>query len=479
LDARRIKIIIGLMTLSLIGIISLQVYWINWNVRLNEGQFDKSVYDALNTVGEKLQAIDEANAAEQDNAPTPPQSYIQIDPASRKIRASSVDSTQNTPFEPSLEDSGLRWEAANPTALADARPLASRIGLEVLTQAVKEQLSSRGIQAEHQFGVYSKARESYVIVNDHYVVEEPGVRPQQGGVPNLFNSKYVVALFPKDVESPGYLSLYFPSRTSVVFGSVLRMLALSVLFTGIILYCFWYTIRVIYRQKQLSEIKNDFINNMTHEFKTPIATISLASDMIDKPVVLNNPEKFNKLVSNIRNENKRMNNLVERVLQMALVDKKEFELSIGEVDVHELILYAAESFRIQIEDRQGALHLELNAMHSVIQGDATHLSSVVHNLLDNANKYSPGQPDITIETRDTEFGVELRVRDKGVGIGAEARKLVFDKFYRVPTGNLHNVKGFGLGLSYVKAIITAHRGLVDVRSDVGKGSEFIVSLPMG
>jgi two-component system phosphate regulon sensor histidine kinase PhoR len=308
-------------------------------------------------------------------------------------------------------------------------------------------------------------------------VEDSGPQITQGAAPTLYNSPYKVALFTQDMESPGYLSLYFPNRTRLVLASVLPTLVLSVVFTGIILFSFWYTIQVIFRQKKLSEMKNDFINNMTHEFKTPIATISLAADSIGSPMIMSHPDKIKRFVDIIRQENRRMNSQVERVLQMAMIDKKDFQLSLDDLNLHEVIQQAVDNFSLQVEKRDGTLRTDLQATRPVIEGDATHIASIIHNLLDNANKYSPDQPDITISTRDVPMGVEIAVTDKGIGISKDARKHIFDKFYRVHTGNLHDVKGFGLGLSYVKAIMTAHKGLVDVKSEPGKGSSFTLTFP--
>jgi two-component system, OmpR family, phosphate regulon sensor histidine kinase PhoR len=224
-------------------------------------------------------------------------------------------------------------------------------------------------------------------------------------------------------------------------------------------------------------MKNDFINNMTHEFKTPIATISLAADSIGSPMIMNHPDKIKRFVDIIRQENRRMNSQVERVLQMALIDKNDFQLNLGELNLHEIIGQAVDNFSLQVEKREGALHTDLQATRPIIEGDATHIASIIHNLLDNANKYSPEQPDITIRTRNVPMGVEISIEDKGIGISKEARKYIFDKFYRVHTGNIHDVKGFGLGLSYVKAIMTAHKGLVDVKSEPGNGSTFILTFP--
>ena len=488
MNAQRIRLIIGLMTIALIGVICLQIYWIGWNIRLNEEQFDKNVYAALNRVADKLQYYEDVAVLEALNS-----TYGYSGEANRNIRRATkflengfstrkvtrADSLPNPSSGGgrSFEDNMTMWEYMKVSQLVDSKPLAERIQLDLLTQSLKEELTSRGMNTPYQYGVYAKARSSFVVVNDHYVVVDNSPQVTHGGASSLFNSKYRVALFQKDIESPGYLSIYFPNRTSLVLGSVWTTLLLSVVFTGIILFCFWYTIQVIYRQKKLSEIKTDFINNMTHEFKTPIATISLATDSISSPLVVSNPAKIKRFVDIIRQENRRMNSQVERVLQIAQLDKKDFQLKLAEVNLHDLIQQAVDNFSLQIEKREGVLNLVLQATRPVIEGDATHIVSVIHNLLDNANKYSPDKPEITIRTCNVPNGVEITVEDNGIGISKEARKHIFDKFYRVHTGNIHDVKGFGLGLSYVKAIVTAHKGFVDVRSEPGKGSAFTLTFP--
>ncbi len=488
MNAQRIRLIIGLMTVALIGVICLQIYWISWSIRLNEEQFDKNVYAALNRVADKLQNIEDWAVIEAMNS-----TFGYSSEANRNIRKAAKflenglstrrisQKNDSLPYPgtggKSFEDNMTMWEYMKVSQLVDSKPLAERIQLDLLSVSLQEELSSRGIYTPYQYGVYAKARNSFVVVNDHYVVVDNSPQVIHGGASTLYNSPYRVALFQKDIESPGYLSIYFPNRTSLVLGSVWKALVLSVIFTGIILFCFWYTIQVIYRQKKLSEMKTDFINNMTHEFKTPIATISLATDSIASPLIVKHPDKIQRFVDIIRQENRRMNSQVERVLQIAQLDKKEFQLKLTELNMHDLIQQAVDNFSLQVEKRNGVVHLDLQAERPVIQGDGTHIASVVHNLLDNANKYSPENPDITIRTRNVPNGLEVTVEDKGIGISKEARKHIFDKFYRVHTGNIHDVKGFGLGLSYVKAILTAHKGFVDVKSEPGKGSAFTLTFP--
>ncbi len=490
MSAQRIRLIIAMMSLALLGIISLQIYWIKWSIRLNEEQFDKNVYAALNRVGDKLQYYEEIavllavnSSHEQSNAANQnirrAAQYLENGFAARQMAKS--DSLLPNPAQQQgkqgFQDVVTAYEYIKVSQLVDSKPLAERIQLDVLAQSVKEELDSRGVHSQYQYGVFSKSKNSFVVVNDHYVVLDDGPQITHGGAASLFNSPYRVALFQQDIESPGYLSLYFPDRTSLVLASVWNALVLSIVFTGVILFCFWYTIRVIFRQKKLSEMKNDFINNMTHEFKTPIATISLAADSIGSPMIMNHPEKIKRFIDIIRQENRRMNSQVERVLQMALIDKRDFELKLGEMNLHEVLQQAVDNFSLQVEKREGSLLTDFQASRPVIEGDATHIASIIHNLLDNANKYSPEKPEITLHTRNVPLGVEITVEDKGIGISKETRKHIFDKFFRAHTGNIHDVKGFGLGLSYVKAIMTAHKGLIDVKSEVGKGSSFILTFP--
>jgi two-component system, OmpR family, phosphate regulon sensor histidine kinase PhoR len=487
MNSKHIRLIIGLMTVALIGIISLQIYWISWNIRLNQEQFDKGLFFALNSVSDKLEYYENAAVLEALNS-----SRNSFQEANNNIRRAArylengfalrkVQTTQDTLQNPNTTQSSTfeanvtAWEYMKVSQLVDSKPLAERFSLDILANSIQEELKNRGINIPYQFAVYSKARNNFVLVNRNYIVFDNATDMEQTGAANLFYSPYKVALFKQDIESPGFLTVYFPNQTSLVLGSVWQTLALSVLFTGIILFCFWYTIQVIYRQKQISEMKNDFINNMTHEFKTPIATISLATDSINNPMILGNPDKIKRFTEIIRQENKRMNAQVERVLQMALIDKSDFELNLSELNLHDTIKQAVVNFSLQIEKREGVLTTDLQATHPIIEADATHISSVIHNLLDNANKYSPEKPEINIATRDVSNGVEVTIQDKGIGISKEARKNIFDKFYRVHTGNLHDVKGFGLGLSYVKAIMTAHKGSIDVKSEPGQGSSFILT----
>ncbi|WP_181305307.1 sensor histidine kinase KdpD [Rufibacter sp. XAAS-G3-1] len=296
---------------------------------------------------------------------------------------------------------------------------------------------------------------------------------------HLRENEYAVRLFPNDVmTAPGFLLLNFPDRNLYVWQSLLIPSAISVLFTLIIILTFSFTLYTILRQKKISEIKNDFINNMTHEFKTPIATISLALDALVNPKVRTDEARVDYYARIIKDENRRMHQQVEKVLQTAQMERKTLQLAFEEVDVHQLVRKAAEPFQLHIEQRQGSLDLKLEARTPYVWADPGHLANMIGNLLDNANKYSPTAPKIVIQTTTIAKGIHISVEDQGRGMSREAQKKVFEKFYRVPTGNVHNVKGFGLGLSYVKTMAEAHAGSIHLRSELGKGSKFTLWLPL-
>jgi len=327
-------------------------------------------------------------------------------------------------------------------------------------------LDEKGLQDDFEFAVVSGACEKLVPVKSAGFTGE-----------NL-ESPYRISLFPNDVfQKSNFLLLAFPSQQRHLFESIFFLLLGSIIFTLIIIITFTVTILVILKQKKISEIKSDFINNMTHEFKTPIATISLAADSINNPKVLDFPEKVKYFTNIIKEENRRMNAQVENVLQMSLIDKRDFDLHVIELDVHEIISRAAKNIRLQAERKEGEIVLDLKAGNPVIETDENHLYNVITNLLDNAIKYSPEKPFIRICTENTFDGIKISVEDNGIGISKEAQQRIFDKFFRVSTGNIHNVKGFGLGLSYVKAIVLSFKGKISIESEPGKGSRFEVFLP--
>jgi len=257
------------------------------------------------------------------------------------------------------------------------------------------------------------------------------------------------------------------------------MIIASVVFTTIIVLAFAVTVRTLFNQKKLSEIKSDFINNMTHELKTPLATISLAIDALTNEKVIHDVDKIRSYSGMIKEENKRMNKQVEKILQAARLEKEEIKLSIQKLDAHQVVSKVADNILLQIQEKNGTLGLQLNATNPVIEADEVHFSNIIFNLLDNAMKYSKDAPHIEVQTLNTGNGMlSIKVKDNGIGMDKETQARIFEKFYRAHTGNIHNVKGFGLGLSYVKAIVDAHNGKIKVESTPGKGSTFTLIMPV-
>jgi two-component system phosphate regulon sensor histidine kinase PhoR len=467
----------------------MQVNWISYAINLNEKNFDKIVRSAMKNVVKRLQDDEQMEAYSVINGYSV--KYNRQDVKSANGNFSRVDVNAQKSNFLGLEVFTNSCQCADCerdrqmaytrliqyTESANQRPLEERVSPEALNAYLEQELMDGGIQIDYTFGVFSDKKNSFVIVDDHYVVEDGSPKEFLPDYKNLHTSQYYVNVFPNENPAPGLLMVHFPSKASVVWGNVWRNLLGSILFTSIILFCFVYTIMVIFRQKKLGEMKGDFINNMTHEFKTPIATISLAADSITSPMISGSPDKVKRFADIIKQENKRMNNQVEKVLQMALLDKQDFSLRISEINLHDIIIRAVENIGLQVEKKNGTAIADLKATRPVIEGDVTHISNIINNLLDNANKYSPENPEISVHTRNVRNGVEVIVKDRGMGMSREARKHIFDKFYRVHTGNLHDIKGFGLGLSYVKAMIDAHKGTINVKSDLGKGSSFILTFP--
>ncbi|MDX1684554.1 MAG: HAMP domain-containing sensor histidine kinase, partial [Saprospiraceae bacterium] len=480
--------IIILMSAAVIGVAAIQLYWINFSIRLDEKKFDERVYSALKNVEERISKHEEENA--EWSVINNPNAF----------NLSSLRNRDGTDFGSLLKGDSIRMDISGYSQYDTWRkkilyyeltsirqritvpPLEKRVEPEKVGMMLNQELSSRGIDLKYDYGIYDNESKDFIIINDHYTVQigenpmasQPGENSMNAGI---YNSKYSVDLFPSQEGAPGALKISFPNKRRWLWGSVWPLLLSSVLFTGLILFSFSYVIYVVFRQKKVSEMKTDFINNMTHEFKTPIATISLATDSIVSPKVLKDESKVQRFAGIIKQENKRMLGQVEKVLQMALIDKKDFKLKISEIDVHQVIRQATEHMQLQVKQRGGRINVRLKAEDPVIEGDSTHISNVIHNLLDNAIKYSPESPEIEIRTRNVPHGIQVFVEDEGIGLSKEAKKQIFDKFYRVHTGNLHDVKGFGLGLSYVKAIMTAHKGSVDVESELGKGSTFKLFFP--
>jgi two-component system phosphate regulon sensor histidine kinase PhoR len=349
--------------------------------------------------------------------------------------------------------------------LQGQKDVLSRIDTSKVASYISNLLKERGIN--QSFDLAIKDDQGSIIP----------ITPIKDGFKLIRNGQQAL-LFPSDIIGrENYLMINFPSKKLYVLQQIWLPVLSSLVFIGIIIFCFVYAIRVIIRQKNLSEIKNDFINNMTQEFKTPIATVSLAVEALQDPDLANQDAFRNRYLSIIKDENKRLGSQVEKVLQSATLDKKDFKLKIEKIKLSDMLQSAARQFELQIENKNGEIKFENNLKHDMIEGDAYHLSHMINNLLDNANKYAKGTPIIKIKAWDTKEDAFIAIEDNGIGMSKDALKKIFDKFYRVPMGNLHDVKGFGLGLSYVKTMLEAHQGEIQVSSEPGKGSIFTLKLP--
>lgn len=529
------------MSIALIGIIALQAYWIRQAVQLNEVHFDTSVNDALNEVVERLSKqelavtmfgvyagkerndfvfdslhndtglheweenktsvliqlqkdadhlLDEHLTWIESSADGEADTFfsqqttvsVEVDNHSSrmtKIQANKVIvSADPSKEEPKTKDNKRRTikikEAENlffntlVELKASNMKLEDRIDSVEIAKLVDQSLQTQGLTGiTHEFAVSVKPEDRLVFVNKNTSIAE------------FKNTQHCVRLFDGLGLGEQYeLCLYFPNQGLYTLRRIGWLAAGALIFTSIILFCFWLSIRTIFHQKKLSEMKNDFINNMTHELKTPLATISLAADSLATPMVQVNPGQITHYTEIIKDENRRMHRQVERVLQAARFDRRDVQLKEVPIDLHELIEQVVHPFQLQITEKQGKLELSLDAENVNLKGDKIHLTNIISNLLDNANKYSPEKPEIFLTTRNEGNHIIMSVADKGVGIPPAEQNHIFDRFYRVSSGNLHEVKGFGLGLSYVKEIVETHGGDVSVRSTLGKGSTFVVRLPL-
>lgn len=284
----------------------------------------------------------------------------------------------------------------------------------------------------------------------------------------------------ENLTSDEMLIIVVPQIKTLVFKDMTYLIIAAIVFTVIILSAFYLTVNTMIRQKKLSEIKNDFINNMTHEFKTPLATISLAVDAIRNQKVQRDTEKIGYFSSIIKEENQRMNRQVETILKSALMDRQEVQLNLKPLHVHEIIRDVADNFILRLQEKQGMLETDLSATEDLIEGDEVHISNLITNLMDNAVKYSKDNvpPIVRLITSSTSKKFIIRIEDNGIGMSRETLKRIFEKFYRAHTGNIHNVKGFGLGLSYVKNVVEAHHGIIKAESTLGKGSCFTIEFSL-
>lgn len=421
MNRKSLRIIILLAAISLSGVLAVQIYWVQKAFDLEENQFNQRVHTALTNVAKEIMSI--RQESEQLFEPV------------KQIGSNYFIASINDTLHPFL-----------------------------LHSLLLEEFELRNIKVDFEYVIYDCFTDS--IVYSKFISYE---KVEDDGDKELKGLKWQ--------RDGHYFGVYFPGKASYLIGQMgIWIFSTSILL--IVMIYFAYTMFVILRQKKLSEIRTDFINNLTHEFKTPISTISLSTDVILNEETLKNPNKIAQYAQIIKQENNRLKIQVDKVLQLATLDVKTIVLRKESHDAHKLINEAVKGFSLLLSERNGNIKLNLNASKSIIITDSLHFTNIVYNLIDNAIKYSSESPEIEISTSFERRNFCLTIRDKGIGIEKSQQKHIFDKFYRVPTGNLHDVKGFGLGLSYVKSIVELHGGKILLKSEIGKGSEFILEIPV-
>lgn len=439
---KKIYLVIALTVASLVGILVVQFFWIDSALQTQEEQFDRNIAYVVRHAEESIMS----------------------DPELRNNITDFVDRSANSQEE---------------TVPAEGRELISEIKAKIDT-AFRQTKINRSLAADfaninYEFGLV-KHVDAHTCCRNGVSREEVLLSSAGSSDPApIRDTKYHgrETVF----EGKAHINFHFPNKNYFLAYQIGGMLVLSILGILIIVGCFAYTILTIRKQKNLAEMKNDFINNMTHELKTPIFSISLASKALGKSQEIQQSSKLGEYINLINNESRRLKSQVNKVLELTLADSEHSKIEKEEVNLHELIEKVASNFDLILSRRNGIIDLDLEADKHIIHADRTHLANIIQNLIDNAIKYSREDPHITISTEDREKGVSFSITDNGIGMNSETRKHIFDKFYRARTGDIHEVKGFGLGLSYVKNIVEAHKGRIKLNSKLNKGSTFTIFLP--
>ena len=493
-----------LLAISLASILLVQFNWISDLNRLNEDRFKKDIQDVLYIVNQRLEEKEIINLTKdnlqatfkvrrsnndggieliestfnkktiKDNEITTTDGSLQFDIESGDnnqidnksgINASimiedlddfTVDSAIQNQINKVLDRSEMIQIVLN-KLLTNDRTITSDIDINIIEKIIDVSLVRKKMDIDYEFLIYDKELNKIVISNSEN--------------PKILKSEFSINLFQNDlIDSNLDLYIYFPDKDKFIGENNFYSLMFSVLFIVLIALCFYYVFLKLFDLKKLSEINNDFIDNMTHELKTPISTISLACEaLLDKDVKLKSKEKY---VTIIDKENARLGSQVERVLDIAKTEKNSYRFELKRVDIHKIINSSLNIIEFKISKRKGKILKKLDADNSTILGNERHLLNVLNNLLDNANKYSMESPEIFVETKSSTDYIDIIIRDKGIGIKKSSLNKIFDKFYREPQGNIHNVKGFGLGLSYVKNILDKHNAKISVNSKINVGTEF-------
>jgi len=428
-----------LILLSLLGIIFFQILWIKGSLRSEEQKFNEHITMATYFAAQDLMDDKE--------------SLLPLD-----RRASPI-----------FQGGKLEMQFFKPTVI-------QRYSRDEIEQMIHKSFDKQNLRnIPFEFAISSTSIIGDEVQSDNFITLYSDTVDNKNVVIPLESANNNIS---DGISPQEYLIVIVPHVQSFIWKSMTLLIIGAILFTLIIVSAFFITIRALLKQKKLSEIKSDFINNMTHEFKTPLATISLAVDALKNEKVSQDKEKINYFTGIIKEENKRMNKQVETILQAALLDKQVVELNLKKLHAHELIKSALNNIALQVEEKRGTLEINLNATKDMIAADEVHFTNMISNLLDNAVKYSNDTLKIKLTTLNLGNQLRIRIEDNGIGMNRETLNRIFEKFYRAHTGNLHNVKGFGLGLSYVKTMVDAHHGTIKAESVLGKGSIFTLSIPL-
>ena len=519
---KNLKIIIGLMSVALLGLIVIQIYWIKNAIELEEKLFDYNVNDAMHSVVKKISQHESAEYVVHKliKPDTDDVFVFKSDNLNKKDIVRKEKRTWVSSYNYDVGDSDvvIRMEASgnndssnvlveintnkdgNRIGITEIRKLSSvqidsikvhkekfvneiveeliligetqnveeRLNKSELKNYIKNNLIDNGISADFIFGVQSQKRDTILFLKDKNQINE------------LRESSYRARLFPEELFiSPNDLVLTFPNRTGYLLRSVSTVLLISSLFILSIIFLYYKTVKILIRQKKVAEIKNDLINNITHEFKTPISTIALAAEALKEPELNKDRVAIEKYTTMIEEENDRLKNMVDSLLNTAMIENGEYSLEKSEIDIHSLIKNLVNRNKLRLETANGEIILELLAEDHKVFADQQHIANILNNIIDNAIKYSRHKPLIKISSVNKSGCISISISDNGIGIDKYQQKKIFNTFYRVPTGNIQDVRGYGIGLSYVKKLVEAHGGTINVESKLNKGTTFNLFLPNG
>jgi two-component system phosphate regulon sensor histidine kinase PhoR len=472
MNKRLTAIIIILVSLSSIGLLSIQAYWIKNAVQVRQAVFNRDVDMAMQRVVftiDKLRYQEyylNSKAFYQQNM----NAFALFDSLNRNLTAQSLSLTSPSEIQHLLEKRLMLSNQYQQLFSKFKQPDDIQFFTKhknLIDSLLRNSLLEKNIKTNFEFGIYKPASNAMIL-------QKTGKYPTE-----LLSQSFVYNLSPlnDDVQFPLKLLLYFPKEHLFILNKLYKLLFVSIGLFFIIIGSLTFSLIVINRQKKLSEMKNDLINNMTHEFKTPISTISLVCEALRDKDVKKSDETYNNYISVIDEENNRLRNMAEHILRSATIERGRLKLNKEILDLHQIIQNAVNSKKINAESKGGKISTELLATQSLVEADRVHMTNVFVNLLDNAIKYNLNNPEIKISTRNLKDGMLIDIADNGIGISKANQSKIFDKLYRVHTGNVHDFKGFGLGLSYVKAIVEQHKGKITVDSELNKGSVFHIYLP--